>query len=300
MEKINIAELLKYCPQGMELDCTICNNVVTLEGVDTVGSYPIRVVSKSGFHFTLTCKGHIYAEEDAKCVIFPKGKTTWKGFVPPCQFKDGDVVAAEDNDESIQLFLLKRFIHRINANDYNGDCYFGWDFQGNKLFKEGIWSFERLATKEEKVKLFQAIKDNGYKWNNKTKTLEKLVIPKFKLGNRIKSKESEPIVNTIIKVYEDHYELDDGGILFLSSQDNWELVSNNKFDITTLKAFDSRVLVRDSSCYEWEADIFGRYSDGYITLGGGKWKQCIPYEGNEHLFGTTNDCDDFYKTWIDE
>lgn len=25
--------------------------------------------------------------------------------------------------------------------------------------------------------------------------------------------------------------------------------------------------------------------------------QCIPYEHNEHLRGTTNDCDDFYKTW---
>ena len=27
------------------------------------------------------------------------------------------------------------------------------------------------------------------------------------------------------------------------------------------------------------------------------WKQCIPYEGNEHLLGTTDDCDDFYKNW---
>ena len=26
-------------------------------------------------------------------------------------------------------------------------------------------------------------------------------------------------------------------------------------------------------------------------------KQCIPYKGNEHLLGTTNDCDEFYKNW---
>lgn len=31
--KINIAELLKDCPNGMELDSTIYNGVVTLEGV---------------------------------------------------------------------------------------------------------------------------------------------------------------------------------------------------------------------------------------------------------------------------
>ena len=32
---------------------------------------------------------------------------------------------------------------------------------------------------KEKQKLFQTIKDNGYKWNAKTKTLEKLIKPKF-------------------------------------------------------------------------------------------------------------------------
>ena len=25
--------------------------------------------------------------------------------------------------------------------------------------------------------------------------------------------------------------------------------------------------------------------------------QCIPYESNEHLLGTTDDCDEFYKNW---
>ena len=36
---------------------------------------------------------------------------------------------------------------------------------------------------------------------------------------------------------------------------------------------------------------------GCYVVGGGKWEHCIPYEGNEHLLGTTNDCDEFYKTW---
>ena len=41
----------------------------------------------------------------AKCVIFPKGKTTWKGFVPPCQFKDGDIIS---NGNYIAIFLQNR------------------------------------------------------------------------------------------------------------------------------------------------------------------------------------------------
>ena len=29
----------------------------------------------------------------------------------------------------------------------------------------------------------------------------------------------------------------------------------------------------------------------------GPYPMCIPYEKNEHLFGTTQDCDTFYKNW---
>lgn len=70
------------------------------------------------------------------------------------------------------------------------------------------------------------------------------------------------------------------------------------FDINTLKPFESKVLVRDVDHYEWEGAIFGRY-DGkkFFTIGGLDWGCCIPYEGNEHLFGTTDDCDDYYKVW---
>ena len=41
------------------------------------------------------------------------------------------------------------------------------------------WSFDRLATEEEKQRLFDAIKERGYKWNAETKMLGKLIKPKF-------------------------------------------------------------------------------------------------------------------------
>ena len=31
--------------------------------------------------------------------------------------------------------------------------------------------------------------------------------------------------------------------------------------------------------------------------GGSYYYQCIPYEGNEYLLDTTNDCDNYYKNW---
>lgn len=54
-----------------------------------------------------------------------------------------------------------------------------------------------------------------------------------------------------------------------------------------LKPFD-KVLVRDFSGRDWEPDIF-RYKYGiYYYCMTTWWHQCIPYEGNEHLLGTTN------------
>ena len=59
----------------------------------------------------------------------------------------------------------------------------------------------------------------------------------------------------------------------------------------SLKPFD-RVLVRDSNKDRWTIDIFVRLgSDLFTCLTNytcftNYWRQCIPYEGNEHLFDT--------------
>lgn len=83
-------------------------------------------------------------------------------------------------------------------------------------------------------------------------------------------------------------------------EDNYELVPK-KFNITTLEPFESRVLVRDYDNRMWIPTFWGKRLEddsncSYLTTNG-CYKYCIPYEGNEHLLGTTNDCDDFYKTW---
>lgn len=246
-KKINIAELLKDCPKGMELDCTICNNVVTLEGVDTVGYYPIRVMSKDGYHHILTHEGCVYKREDAKCVIYPKGKTTWEGFVPPCEFKDGDVLVHTQNGR----FIMSIYKSNENEKLINTHVIF-WDREEGLSVGMQICCYTdnvRFATKEEKAKLFQAIKDNGYKWNPETKTLERL--------------------------------------------------TPNKFDATTLKPFD-KVLVRDNNEQFWTCDWFSFHDTKQVypfACVGHYVSQCIPYEGNEHLIGTTDDCDEYFKNW---
>lgn len=58
------------------------------------------------------------------------------------------------------------------------------------------------------------------------------------------------------------------------------------------KPFD-KVLVRDDDTKEWRADFFSHIAEvefNYITVGS-CWLQCIPFEGNEHLVGTSDSPD---------
>lgn len=249
MEKLNIAELLKDCPTGMELDCTLFEGLEFDSIVDDE-FLPIRCRiknSKGGYnvHY-FTEYGQWDSLPYAKCVIFPKGKTTWEGFQRP--FKDGDILTNERG--SICIYKGPMYYSELLVDFYCGYRISDGAFI-SKLLRDkhfGNISEYRFATEEEKQKLFDVIKTNGYKWNAETKTLEKLKV--------------------------------------------------SRFDITTLKPFESRILVRSSNDDKWRPAIFGfTYSDKYYIVGGFFWEQCIPYESNEHLLGTTNDCDDYFKTW---
>lgn len=55
-----------------------------------------------------------------------------------------------------------------------------------------------------------------------------------------------------------------------------------------LKPFD-KVLVRDLDTHEWVCNFFSHIDEeGYYVCVSSWFFQCIPYEGNEHLLGTTN------------
>lgn len=180
---------------------------------------------------------------------------------------------------------------------------------GNGFYKDETAKVvvERPASEEEKQKLFDSIKANGYKWNPDNKTLEKLIEPKFKVGDRIRHKNDKTIIKTIGYVYHNSYALYDGHLLLFTDQYMWELAPN-KFDINTLKPFD-KVLVRNHEKNEWQPNFFNKYCKeinsfkliGVCTPSYANnhhfVNYCIPYEGNEHLSGKTDDCAEYFKTW---
>jgi hypothetical protein len=207
-KKINIAELLKDCPKGRALYSPIFGE----EYLDKIRPHLAIVVTTDKEHGDFK-EEFLYDGRygmNGECMLYPsKGKTTWNGFVPPCQFKVGDIVQDKDG-----------YKVRITEVSIEDECY-GYE----SMIAKGI-----------------------------------------------------------------------GGIPF-NEQNNWQLVPN-KFDITTLKPFD-KVLVRENDDQLWTADIFSFKSNNIypISCVGHYVNQCIPYEGNEHLLGKTDDCADYYKTW---
>lgn len=296
-DKINIAELLRNCPKGMELDCTIYEDVCFdyVDELNIIHCYIQRETHKTSLTFNQ--HGTPNSDIKSKCVIFPKGKTTWEGFHRP--FVDGDIIYNRLQKKICIYYLYEDEVPRIRYCRYNESNI---QLQFEKLeypIPIAVQDY-RLATEEEKAKLFKAIKDNGYKWNAETKTLERLIKPKFKVGDRIK---------TIYKTYhyvikgitDTHYTLEEVEDKFqyiepIVEDKNWELVAD-KFDITTLKPFESKVLMRSSNAREWVGTIYSHYNNNKFYGCGMCCDQCIPYEGNEHLLGKTDDCDEYFKNW---
>lgn len=82
------------------------------------------------------------------------------------------------------------------------------------------------------------------------------------------------------------FEDDNSGLLF-----PYFVLEKVKRPAHEFKPFD-RVLVRDKDDDEWKPQLFSCYCDDHIykyyTLAEDSFVQCIPYEGNEHLVGTTD------------
>ena len=415
MEKINISELLRDCPKGMELDCTMYEDVYFDYVEEFVGKLGIihcyiqHETRKTPIIFN--SYGTSNRDIKSKCVIFPRGKTTWEGFHRP--FKDGDVLYVDcadenDNRQHDYIFILNK-IYNGKVHSY---CHYYIpydDFRPNLPVETYLTDDKypiRFASEEEKQKLFDAIKANGYHWDAETKTLSKL--PKFKIGNVITNNEltikithidrkyyyfsSDNVVHSLPIESQDEWKVvtqpifkkgdkvkhkicgiyctigdfaeglkgyytNIGHCISDNDVDNWELVIEpifkvgnkirykgdkriavitgiknncyfiqyfntnkndyqnasilikdqdkyelvpNKFDINTLKPFD-KVLVRTFHEAAWKADFFSHYTKDadypFSTVGKDEWYYCIPYKGNEYLHGTTDDCNNFYKTW---
>ena len=276
MEKINVAELLKDCPKGMELNCTMYDNLYFNQIYDDdgciykIGCYTIVDEIRTTVNFTEF--GTFTTHANSKCVIFPKGKTTWEGFHRP--FMDGDVVCYLD---SIAIFkewgdavLFRTYVTAYLHGDSTIDVAI--PLCGRSIRREA-----RLATEEEKQKLFKAIKDNGYEWDSDTKTLNKFKIKKGKWYVCIK-KWYDEYDNEIFHKGYTYYSPENGKLMPSNSNVPYEILfyGDEYFREWTISdAKDGDVLYSYADDNE---DDDGRYNNVFI------FKEIIEYRVIAHCF----------------
>lgn len=178
-ENLNLAEILKDCPKGTKLWSPLCGECE----FDSLNMGTIICKKQNAQEITFTSEGYymIPVFDDCECMIFPsKDQRDWSKFQRP--FKDGDVIYVETKAARwVSIFNNESEKQIFTYTDYNLDenRFYGADYKGIALCLHKVILEKRFATEEEKEKLFQAIKDNGYKWNAETKILEKLEVPKF-------------------------------------------------------------------------------------------------------------------------
>ena len=289
----NIAEILEKYPKGITLYSPLCGEV-NLEEI-TIEHKDIFVATKDNMILSFNKYGQYLS--NGECLLFPtKDVREWDKL--PDNFGNGDFVVCED-EYNTQMFIVESYKSHKRAK-----CHIGYNFTDNSIFNKDTWHFTRIATEDEKKKLLEALKNEGYEWDDTKKVLTKILTPRFKIGDYIKKKYDPTDDNTylVTNITEDYYYLeainaDKSKIVNINLQDNYKI---DKFDITILKPFD-KVLVRDNDESVWFPALYGniRIMGGktyYMTVNG-HYKQCIPYKGNENLLGETMKCIDYYKTW---
>ena len=301
---------MKDCPEGTKLYSPIFGDVEFVKVFPENVICPIQIRLNNNLLENLTKDGRLFGEYNGECMLFPsKEQRDWSKFkiknskkedlVSPCEFNNGDILAT---NTGLQVFILQKA-----ESGKRGNCYIGYDFGENMLFSAGSWRFVRLATEEEKQKLFDAIKLNGYKWDAETNTLEKLVEPKFKVGDKIvnsfrKYMGGSGYQGTISEITDDKYIFIEGSYIYINNQGSWELAQDkkDKFDPKTLQPFD-KVLVRDAVGELWRCAFYSHKresDDKYATTNYWGFRYCIPYNANtKHLAITTQEAPEYYRYW---
>lgn len=317
--KINIAEILKNKQKGTKL-YTDAFGELSIEDIFAEDELGINLSTKDGddLYFYNDGKYNVHGEP----ILFPsKEMRDWSKF----SWKKGDILVSKDNvyiifekfeDDTYTRFKGKHYLWKeCNVEDYN------------KEETKMLTSVFEKATDDVAQTYIKTIEEHlDGKLNLETLEIEKQL--EFKDGDIItimphigdkliylfKSEDDEKyyghafLDGNIAIVNEDSYCQKDFCTARLSTEEEqkqlfdglakkhvyWDCEHKKILDMSIkvkLKPFD-RVLCRDGVDKEWHIDLFESVltdnSEYNYKCMVNVWKICIPYEGNEHLLGTTD------------
>ena len=133
---MNIAGILKYCPEGIKLYTTIWGEVTFIEVSENVCNlYPI-IIYNGYDHVGLTKDGrYLINKQDSECILFPsKDQRDWSKFTAPWYKKEKfDPKALKPFDR----VLIKDVIWSVGIfSHYNKNvCYYSCECVGGTITK---------------------------------------------------------------------------------------------------------------------------------------------------------------------
>ena len=321
--KINVAEILKDKPKGTKLYSDICCGECVLNEVSENVIY-VDMYNKERFWF-FSVYGTIYAFPNGGVLLYPSYEMRdWRKFA----WKKGDVLVNKDNnshiifekfnDDTYTTFTGKLYYQATKAGysyAHTRNIAMTQDFD----IEEGDAAQTYINTIEEKL---------GVKLNRETLEVEKtqpefkdgdiVAVDLYRKNIRI-FKEKKNGNNICWGKYYIGFSFNNEGKLIQTFKNYTADCSSDRlateeekqqlFDALAKegKAWDAekkevvglkpkvefkpfdKVLVRDNEDDIWEVSLFGYKDELYYRCDNGiPWIQCIPYDGNEHLLGTTN------------
>lgn len=326
--KINIAAILKDKPQGTKLYDWLHNIDVELDTISTTDTETVVWCTNETNNNTTCHRGYSeFGTErgypDGLQILFPsKEMRDWTKF----SWKKGDVLVTEDGsvhiifekfeDDAYTMFSGKYYYSKDGKKAYS---YF-------RECDDVITEEFTLETEDAAQTYISAIeKELSGKLNMETLEIEKAQ-PEFKDGDIValvvrkcthiaifQSRQEAYIGFHAVLCQNDELLLEEpfredvGDIELRLATDSekqqlfdalakkgkaWDAEKKAivglkpKFD--ELKPFD-KVLVRDSKSSKWRANLFSHknVNEPYYCVYA-SWNYCIPYEGNEHLLGMTD------------
>jgi hypothetical protein len=314
MEKnINLAKILNGKPVNTKLWSPLFGDVYTSSicSEDTIIVVNHHAESSSFYN-----NGKYFDHAEAEPLLFPsKEMRDWSKFT----WKKGDVLISNDGKKEV-------FFNGFTDGTYAlFKAKHGFEIlsDGNTMYladEDGIATSDyTLEDKDAAQTYINAIEERfGGKLNRETLKVEKPQ-PEFKDGDIVVYGESVAICRKIYKhtlyfyvsidetfglLFDDN-RVSAEGYRFATDEEKhqlfdalankgkaWDAEKKQIVDSkpkVELKPFD-KVLVRNDKEDQWSANIFSYQvrDNMYYCLGECYWIYCIPYEGNEHLLGTTD------------
>jgi hypothetical protein len=179
MEKINLAEILKHCPNGIKLFCDLYGEV-ELQGGDLGYTFPIKVHSELiSSDIGLTAGGAYDSDPNGKdtlpCLLWPDSGRSWDGW---------------------QKIIMPQCVGKVIV-DCAGDGYLVgksvmYSERGISI-QDGVFEYSnaRFADEKEEVNFLLRLGENGFVWNKEQMKMERPLSVEKK-SSKLQPKDEQP------------------------------------------------------------------------------------------------------------